>query len=179
MKKKSIFVLLLVLVLTASLSMTACGKKGGSGGSSDKPETLEQYAVNNPDVQKSIDDATSQSDVEVEIKGNDVIYSFELSKMEGYTEDVAKDPAVVENLQKALDNAGPTFGGIAKTLEGATGISGIHVIVYYTYEGETLATQTFSSSDAASSDGSAEQQDTSEEGDSAENGDSESSDDAS
>lgn len=178
MKTKKVFALLLVLVLTASVFMTACGKKGS--GKSEKPQTLEEYAVKNPDVQKSIDEATSQSDVEVEIKGNDVIYSFELSKMDGYTEDVAKDPAVVENLQKALDNAGGTFGGIAKTLEDATGLSGIRVVVYYTYEGETLATQTFDSSAAAAADKSSEEGSGDEEGESdGEETDAEASDDAS
>ena len=157
MKRKSLFAVLLIMVVASVLFMTACSKTGGSdGGGTGEPETLEQYAVNNPDVQKSIDEATADSDVEVEIKGNDVIYSFELSKMDGYTEDVATDPKVVESLQTALDNAGPTFGGIAKTLETATGISGIYVIVNYTYDGEMIATQTFDSSDAASDGGSAD-----------------------
>ena len=162
MKKKSIFILLLIMTLTASVSMASCSKIGGKGKSSSgnkAPATLEEYAVSNPDVQKSIDEATSDSDVEVDIKGNDVIYSYELSKMEGYTEDVATDPDVIENLQKALDNAGPTFGGIAKTLEKATGISGIRVIVRYTFDGEELATQTFDASDAAAEDSSGDKSD--------------------
>ena len=178
MKKKSIFVLLLVLALTASVFMTACSKvsksKGGSGGETAEPETLEQYAVSNPEVQKSIDEAMSESEVEVEIRGNDVIYTYELSKMEGYTEDVAKDPDVVENLQKALDNAGPTFGGIAKTLEDATGISGIRVIVKYTFGGEELATQTFDASDASAEDSSEEASEESDSDQESEEGDGES-----
>ena len=176
MKKKSIFVLLLIMVLTSSLVMTACGKKSKG---SEEPKTLEEYAVNNPDVQKSINEATADSDVEVEIKGNNVIYSFELSKMDGYTEDVANDPAVVESLQKALDNAGPTFGGIAKTLEDATKISGIKVIVNYTYNGETMATQTFDSSAAAAESGGSQPDESEEEESSDEEAETESADDAS
>lgn len=177
MKKKSIFVLLLIMILASSLAMTACGKKSKG---SEKPKTLEEYAVSNSDVQKSINEATADSDVEVEIKGNNVIYSFELSKMDGYTEDVAKDPAVVENLQKALDNAGPTFGGIAKTLEEATGISGLKVIVNYTYNGETMATQTFDASDAsAAEESSGSEADEGEEGTDGEEAETETSDDAS
>ena len=179
MKKKTIFVLLLILAMTASVFTTACSKsssKSKSGGNAAETRTLEQYAVKNPDVQKSINEATSESDVEVEIRGNDVIYSFELSKMEGYTEDVAKDPSVVESLQKALDNAGHTFGGIARTLEKATDIKGIRVVVNYTYDGEELATQTFDSSDAAAEDeskeGESEDNDSSEDTDSDSEGDS-------
>ena len=173
MKKKSIFILLLIMTLTASVLMASCSKIGGKGKSSSKnkePKTLQEYAVSNPDVQKSIDKATSDSDVEVEIKGNDVIYSYELSKMEGYTEDVATDPDVIENLQKALDNAGPTFGGIAKTLEEAPGISGIRVIVRYTFDGEELATQTFDASDAAAEDSSGEKSDGSDSDSDSESG---------
>lgn len=157
MKKKSLFVMMLIAVMAASLFMTSCSKLSKGGEESGEPQTLEEYAVNNPEVQKSIDEAMADSDVEVSIKENEVVYSFELSKMEGYTDDVAKDPTVIENLQKALDNAGPTFGGIAKTLESATGLSGIQVVVIYTYDGETIATQTFDSSDAAAEDESSEQ----------------------
>lgn len=153
MKRKSVFALLLAALLIASLSMTACSKKSNAP---KKPATLEEYAVNNPDVQKSIKESTSQSDVEVDIKGNDVIYTFELSKMEDYTEEVAHDEAVVENLQKVLDGSGGIFGGVARTLEETSGVSGIHVIVNYTYDGETIATQTFDASDAESADVSSE-----------------------
>ena len=153
MNRKSIFFILMVMLLSSVLMMTACGKSGGSGSGGGEtetsgPMTLEQYAKENPDVQKSIDEATADSEVEVSIKGNDVIYSFELSNMKGYTADVANDPSVKESLQAALDGAGSTFGGIAKTLEEATEISGIKVTVNYTYNGEMMATRTYDPSDA-------------------------------
>lgn len=147
MKRKGIFAVLLIMMLASALFMTACGSSGGGGGS-DAPQTLEEYAQQNSEVQKSIDEATAGSDVEVEIKGNEVIYTFELSKMEGYTEEVANDPTVVDNLQSALNNAGSTFGGIAKSLEEATGIGNISVTVIYTYNGEVLASKTFDVNDA-------------------------------
>ena len=78
--KKTLLIISLIMVLAASLFMTACGKSGGEESSSDEPMTLEKYAVDNPDVQKSIDEALSDSDVEIAIKGNDVIYTSELSK---------------------------------------------------------------------------------------------------
>ena len=150
MKKKSLLALLMIMMLASALFMTACGGSDSSGGGSGSaaPQTLEEYAKQNADVQKSIDEATAGSDVEVAIKGNEVIYTFELSKMEGYTEEVANDPEVVENLQSALNNAGSTFGGIAWSLEEATGIGNITVTVTYTYNGETLAEKTFDINDA-------------------------------
>ena len=154
MKQKSLFAILLIAAVCASLFMTGCGRFGsgsnssGGGSASAEPQTLEDYAKKNSDVQKSIDEATAGSDVEVFIKGNEVIYTFELSKMEGYTEEVATDPEVIDSLQSALDNAGPTFGGIARSLEEATGIGSISVTVNYTYNGEVLATKTFDINDA-------------------------------
>ena len=180
MKRKSIFALMLILMLAASVPLASCSKSGGSGGKSSEPQTLEQYAVDNPEVQESIDQAMAGSDVKVELKGNDVIYTFDLANMEGYTEDVAKDPDVIESLQSALDNAGSTFGGIALSLETATGISGIRVIVNYTYEGEVLATQTFDSSQAEAANGepSSPVEESEEEGDAAADEEAEAAEDA-
>lgn len=160
MKKRSLLSIIMVIMLASAL-FTACGGKGSSSeGGNAGTDTLENYAKNNKEVQESIDKATSDSDVEVSIKGNEVTYSYELSKMDGFTEDVAKDESVVKSLQTALDNAGPTFGGIAKTLEEATGIKGIKVTVNYTYGDDVIATMTYTSADASkgstSSEGSAE-----------------------
>ena len=159
MKNKKIHAVMLLLILGFALLVTACGKSGGSessGAGTAKSNTLEQYAKENKEVQESIDKATSDSDVEVSIKGNEVTYSYELSKMDDFTEDIANDSSVIDAMQSTLDSAGPTFGGIAKTLEDATGISGIKVTVRYTYKDEEIAAKTFDSSDASKGTSSGE-----------------------
>ena len=112
--------------------------------------TLEKYVQNDSDVQESIDSAMSDSNVLVEIKENAIIYTFDLAAMEGYTEELAKSEEIQAALQSALDAAGGTFGGIAKSIEKETDIAGISTVVNYTWGDEVLVTKTFTSADAPS-----------------------------
>lgn len=141
MKKRTLIVLMIMAVITA-FCFTACGSK--------EPMTLEKYVKDNPDVQESIDSAMNDSNVLVEIKENDISYTFDLSKMEGYTEELAKSDEIVSALEQALGAAGTTFGGICKSLEESTEITGITTTVNYTWADEVLVTKTFTSADAAS-----------------------------
>ena len=140
MKKRTLIVLMIMAVITA-FCFTACSKE---------PMTLEKYVKDNPDVQESIDSAMNDSNVLVEIKENDISYTFDLSKMEGYTEELAKSDEIVSALEQALGAAGATFGGICKSLEESTEITGITTTVNYTWADEVLVTKTFTSADAAS-----------------------------
>jgi len=144
MKKRTLIVFLVMAVISA-LCFTACGGK--------ETMTLEKYVKDNPDIQESIDSAMTDSNVLVEITGNDISYTFDLSKMDGYTEELAKSDAIVKALDEALGAAGGTFGGIAKSIEEQTKISGITTTVTYTWGDEQLVTKTFSSADAAADTG--------------------------
>ena len=143
MKKRTLVVLLIMAVITA-LCFTACGSK--------ETMTLEKYVQDNPDVQESIDSAMTDSNVAVVIKENDISYNFDLSKMDGYTEELAKSDAIISALDDALAAAGGTFGGICKSLEESTEISGITTTVNYSWEDEVLVTKTFTSADAETED---------------------------
>lgn len=142
--KKFILVLLAMLV-GMTMIMTACGSTGGSA---DEPMTLEKYVQGDAEVQQSIDNAMADSNVLVEIKENAIIYTFDLATMEGYTEEIAHADAVKDTLQSALDSAGGTFGGIAKSIEDSTGIAGITCVVNYTWGDEVIVTKTYTSADA-------------------------------
>ena len=145
MKKRGIIALILTLVLGMCMFMTACG---GGGAAEEEPMTLEKYVQGDSSVQESIDQAMNDSNVLVEIKENSIIYTFDLSTMEGYTEELAKSEEIQAALQSALDAAGGTFGGIAKSIEDASGIAGISTVVTYTWNGEPLVSKTFTSADA-------------------------------
>ncbi|MBQ6150642.1 MAG: DUF4854 domain-containing protein [Mogibacterium sp.] len=139
MKKKSLLALVMIIAVFSAMFFASCGKK---------EQTLEEYCADNPEIQKSIDEAMSGKNVLVEIKGNDIVYSFDLSKADGYTEEIAKSDEINEALTNALTQAGPTFGGIAKSLEESTKVSGINVTVNYQWGDEVLVTKTFTSADA-------------------------------
>ena len=144
MKKKVLLVLLAMLV-GMTMIMTACG---GGGGTADEPMTLEKYVAGDPEVEQSIEQAMTDSNVLVEIKENAIVYTFDLSTMEGYTEELAKSAEIQAALQSALDSAGATFGGIAKSIEEASQIEGITCVVNYTWGDEVVVTKTFTSADA-------------------------------
>jgi hypothetical protein len=140
--KKRTFVVLMIMVLITALCFTACGKKGG------KAETLESYCKDNPEVQDQIDQAMADSNVKVEIKDNDIVYTFDLSTMEGFTEEAAKGDSVKSALDNALVAAAGTFGNISKNIEESTKIEGVTTTVNYTWGDEVLVTRSFTSADA-------------------------------
>ena len=147
--KKRILLVLLAMLVGMAMVMTACG---GGGASEEEPMTLEKYAADDAEIQESIDSAMADSNVLVEIKENAVIYTFDLAAMEGYTEEIAKSDEIKAALESALDSAGATFGGIAKSIEEATQIEGISTVVNYTWGDEVLVTKTFTSADAPAED---------------------------
>ena len=134
----------MIMAVITALCFTACGSK--------ETMTLEKYLQDNPDVQESIDSAMTDSNVAVVIKENDISYNFDLSKMDEYTEELAKSDAIISALDDALAAAGGTFGGICKSIEESTEISGITTTVNYTWEDEVLVTKTFTSADAETED---------------------------
>lgn len=130
----------MIMALITALCFTACGSK--------EEMTLEKFCADNPEVQESIDQAMADSNVLVEIKENAIIYTFDLSKMDGYTEEIAKSDVVKENLTTALDAAAGTFGNISKSVEESTEIQGISTVVNYNWIDENIVTRTFTSADA-------------------------------
>lgn len=138
--KKRLILLVLAFTVAAAMIMTACG--------GNKSRTLEMYAADHPEIQEKIDEAVKDSDVVIEIKDNDIIYSFDLSKMEGYTEELAKSEEIKSALEKALGDAGNLFGNISKQIEESTEITGINTVVNYTWGDEVLVTKTFTAADA-------------------------------
>ena len=129
---------MLILAVFSTMVLTACG---GS-------KSLEQYVADNPEMQKSIDSAKEGSNVEIKIEGNEITYIFDLSKMDGYSEDIVKDEEVISSLETSLISSAPTFGGISKQLEEQTKVKGITTTVNYTWEDEVLITKSFTSADA-------------------------------
>ena len=144
--KKKILLVLLAMLVGMTMIMTACGGSGGAA--EEEPMTLEKYVQGDPEVEQAIDQAMNDSNVLVEIKENAIIYTFDLSTMDGYTEEIAKTEEVKAALESALDSAGGTFGGIAKSIEDASGLTGITTVVNYTWVDELIVTKTFTSADA-------------------------------
>ena len=165
MKKKSLLVLLFAFVLSVAMLMTACG---GGQKESAKPDdnvgkqeqqnaepetttaamTLEDYLNQHADIKQSAIQAAEEQGVAVEFKGNELIYYFDLSKIDGYTEELAKSESIIAALESALIDGKQTFGEVSRDMEKATGITGVVTVVQYAWGDEVLVNKSFTTADA-------------------------------
>lgn len=132
MKKKSLFSILAVAVLLISLVLTGCG--GGD-------KTLESYVNSDKDLKEKIQQIGEDSGLGVEIKGNDVIYTFDIETL-GVTKDMVDDNLKTE-LEKALDTQKETFVSVVDTLEEETEIDVIRIVINYTFQDEVLVNKIY------------------------------------
>lgn len=135
MKRKGLFAVLLSLVLI--IAMTACNSS---------PKTIEEYINKDKEAQEQVQQAADQAGLTVAFKGNDVIYTYDLSSIENVTEEVIKSDIMVDQLTSTLESTGDTFSGLCKQLEEESKIEGIQIVVNYTYGDEVIVTKTFNSS---------------------------------
>ena len=85
MKKKGLISLLMAFVMSLSLMATACNSA---------PKTIEEYINNDKEAMEEVQDAADTSGLEVSFSENDVIYTYDLSKIDGATEEVIKSDMV-------------------------------------------------------------------------------------
>ncbi|HHW94783.1 MAG TPA: DUF4854 domain-containing protein [Mogibacterium sp.] len=132
MKKKSLFSILAVAVLLISLVLTSCG---------EEDKTLESYVNSDKDLKEKIQQIGEDSGLGVEIKGNDVIYTFDIETL-GVTKDMVDDNLKTE-LEKAQDTQKGTFVSVVDTLEEETEIDGIRIVINYTFQDEVLVNKIY------------------------------------
>ena len=162
MKKIKILSLFLVIVLTLAM-FAGCGKKDKAENVDPQKETvvqddstststsetttpttpaatqtLEDFIKSNPTTMQQVKDSTGgDENMTVDIQGNTVIYTYDFSNMDGV--DKATAMTMKEQLDSALEQYGSTFSGLCSTLEGATQIKGIKILVKYTYGDEVIS----------------------------------------
>lgn len=138
MKQKRLLVILTAIAMAAVMLLTACGSK-------EEP-TLESYVNDNEEVKAELEEAVSaneQNGLKIEIQGNDIVYTFDLSAVDGFTEDLAKDAGVKEALETGMEEHADDFKKVASEMAATTEIKGIQVIVNYVYNDEVIATSTY------------------------------------
>ncbi len=114
--------------------------------------TLEEY-FNTDGAPKDSLGYDEDTGLELTVSGNELTYLYDLSRSGQYTVEQFKNDAYVDayvdSVNQSLDEqGGSVFGGTAKTLEEAIGISGVKVTVTYSWEDEILVTRTYTSADA-------------------------------
>ena len=133
--RKSIIALVGMIIMLC-VSFTSCVSK---------PTTIEELINSNKDVEEQLVSSSDGSGMSVDIKGNEIIYTYDLSGIEGATEETIKDEAMLKLLQKTLESQADSFTNVCKKIEAESEISGVTATVNYTFNGEVLATKTFSS----------------------------------
>jgi transcriptional regulator with PAS, ATPase and Fis domain len=127
----------MIMALLMALVMSSCEKK---------PETLEEFVNSNEDSMKDIQKTADESGLKVDIKGNEVTYSYDISDYDGMTEEIAKGDQMKKALEDALNDASDTFTGLCGDLEEESGIEGVTIKVNYTYKDENLITKVYDKS---------------------------------
>ena len=138
MKRKGLIALLISLVMMLSVFTTACGG----------PKTIEEYVKNDKDAQEQLDKVAESQGLAVDITGNDVVYTYDISSIDGVTEEIGTSDLMKDQLASALDNVSDQFVGLCKQLEEESKITGVQIIINYTYGDNVLVTKTFNSSGA-------------------------------
>lgn len=137
MKRKGIISILIIMTMMMALVMSSC---------ESKPKTLEEFVNNDEDAMEDIQETADESGLKVEIKENDVIYSYDISDYDGMTEEIAKGDQMVSALESALGDATDTFTELCSDLEEESGIEGVRILVNYTYKDENLVSKTYDKS---------------------------------
>ena len=152
--KKRTFTLLMIMAVIAAMCFTACGKSSKA--------TLESYVNDHPDMRTEIDEQLGSEDtagVTVDFKGNEMIYSMDISGMDNMTEELAKDESIKTALDQGLEDQSATFSALAQnvldtvTKDGAE-IETVKVTVKYMYKDTEITSKTFdpAPAEAASED---------------------------
>lgn len=105
-------------------------------------ETLEGFLQKNPTTMEQVKNSGDEH-MTVDVKENSIIYVYDLSTMDGVTEDAALSNDMKEKLDSALDQYSSTFSGLCDTLESATDIHGIKILVKYTYGSKVISEKEF------------------------------------
>ena len=136
-KGRKRYIALLGMLILLCLAFTSCVSK---------PTTVEELINSNEEIAEQLATSSGSSNMTLEIKGNEIIYSYDLSGIEGATEENIKDEAMIKILQTTLADQSSAYAAVCKNIEKSSEISGVTATVNYTYKGEVLATKTFSSS---------------------------------
>ena len=121
MKRVSLLVLLLVMIMTVTAVMAGCGSKETG------PSNLEEYVASDENLKNEIQSIADSNGLEIAVSGNTMIYTY---KYDTEFDDAMKEQAG-PLIEQALATYASSFTGLAKDLEEQTGLSGIKIKVQY------------------------------------------------
>ena len=137
MKRRAFLSILISFVMIISVFATSCNSA---------PKTIEEYVQKNSESMEEVQKAADTAGLTVAFSGNDVIYTYDMSQIDGVTEDVIKSDIMIEQLSSALDSNADTFVSLCKQLEEESKIEGVQIVINYTFGEEEIIKKTYNSS---------------------------------
>ncbi len=133
MKKKSIIYLLLALMI-ACLALAGCG-----GGSGSETITLESWMAEHPEELEAL----STDGVGVSVEGNTMFYTYDVSSVNGLTEETALSEAFKKAMEDSLDDSAEAVIDEINTLEEKSGVDGITGTVVCKFKDKVITEKSF------------------------------------
>ena len=146
--KRPVTLVLSLLTITALL-ITGCTKESA-------PKTVESIVNSDEQIASTIKGGADESGVNVDIKDNNITYSYDISSVDGITEEMLENEEFSKSLQTSLDGQKTHLAGICKSIEEQAGLEGVVVKVVYTYGDKEILSTTVTSADAASDEAAAD-----------------------
>ncbi len=128
---------LLILLLISSLLVSSCEPKKA-------PSTLEEFVSAEEVAAELQEDADSPGNT-ISISGNDIVYSYDMSKIKNFKEDVLESEQFIESLTADLESQAGIYSNTCRSLEEKTGLTGITLTVEYKNGDDVIISQTFTS----------------------------------
>ena len=134
MKRIRSFTIMALLLAVSALLLAGCVSK---------PANLEEVIASDEEIGSELETTAKNAGMTVEVKGNEIIYTYDLASIEGTTEDDIRDEDMLSVLESSIDSARSSYIDVCKSLEKKTGFTGIKMTINYNYGNETLITKTF------------------------------------
>ena len=134
----------MIMTVMSAICFTSCGSKKA---------TLETYMNDHPDDRAKVEESVASSNMpglSVEFSGNEMIYTFELSEMEGITEEYIKSDIAKQLFESGLETQADSFKKVANTVldevrKNEKSIESISLTVKYTYDDDVITSATYES----------------------------------
>ena len=129
---------IIYVLVIAALLLSGCSGESGA-------VSVQSLAESDEEIASSIENGAEEVGCTVDIDGNVITYSFDISSIGSVTEDLIKDPEFVKTLETSIASQQEYFSDFCRSLEEKTGIEDITVNVIYTYDNKTVAESSFTS----------------------------------
>ena len=111
------------------------------------PGTLESMVDSNEELSAAIQSAAADTECSIDIKDNTITYSYDISTLDGVTDEVIKKDAFIESAEASIASQEESLVELCRSIEEMTGISGIVVNLRYTYGKKKVSAASFTAAD--------------------------------